>query len=80
MGEPETVTMIGGNVAHQGEEFGDEDDMLFISLEFPNKRFALLEYGSAFHWPQHYVLIQGSKGAIKIDMYDCGGTLRVGDK
>ena len=80
MGEPEKVTMTGGNVAHQGEEYGDEDDMLFINLEFPNKKFALLEYGSAFHWPQHYVLIQGTKGAIKIDMYDCGGTLRIGDK
>ena len=80
MGEPEKVTMMGGNVAHQGEEFGDEDDMLFISLEFPSKKFAVLEYGSAFRWPQHYVLIQGTKGAIKIDMYDCGGTLRVGDK
>ncbi len=80
MGEPEKVTMMGGNVAHQGEEFGDEDDMLFISLEFPGKKFAVLEYGSAFRWPQHYVLIQGTKGAIKIDMYDCGGTLRVGDK
>ena len=80
MGEPEKVTMMGGNVAHQGEEFGDEDDMLFISLEFSGKKFAVLEYGSAFRWPQHYVLIQGTKGAIKIDMYDCGGTLRVGDK
>ena len=80
MGVPEEVTMIGGNVAHQGKEFGDEDDMLFISLEFPNKKFAVLEYGSAFHWPEHYVLIQGTKGAIRIDMYDCGGTLRIGDK
>ncbi|MFV0363711.1 MAG: Gfo/Idh/MocA family protein [Suipraeoptans sp.] len=76
MGEPETVTMTGGNVAHKGEQFGDEDDMLFINLEFPNKKFAVLEYGSAFHWPEHYVLIQGTKGAIRIDMANCGGTLK----
>ncbi len=25
---PETVTRTGGNVAHQGENFGDEDDMI----------------------------------------------------
>lgn len=68
MGEPETVTMTGGNVVHKGDKFGDEDDMLFINLEFPDKKFAVLEYGSAFHWLEHYVLIQGTKGAIRLDM------------
>ncbi|NMD38699.1 MAG: Gfo/Idh/MocA family oxidoreductase [Christensenellaceae bacterium] len=76
MGEAKTVTMTGGNVAHQGEEFGDEDDMLLINLEFGNNTFALIEYGSAFRWSEHYVLIQGTEGAIKIDMRDCKGTLR----
>ena len=33
-GIPETVTMTGGNVAHQGENFGDEDDMIFVNMEF----------------------------------------------
>jgi predicted dehydrogenase len=70
MGPAERVTMTGGNVAHQGEQFGDEDDMLFLSLEFPNKRFATLQYGSAFRWSEHYVKIQGTKGAILIDMQD----------
>ncbi|TNH03390.1 Gfo/Idh/MocA family oxidoreductase [Testudinibacter sp. TR-2022] len=76
-GAPKTVTMTAGNVAHQGESFGDEDDMLFLNLEFDDNRFALLEWGSAFRWGEHYVLIQGEKGAIKLDMYHCGGTLRV---
>ncbi|MBF0778782.1 Gfo/Idh/MocA family protein [Streptococcus cuniculi] len=76
-GLPETVTMIGGNVAHNGENFGDEDDMIFVNMEFPNKRFALLEWGSAYRWGEHYVLIQGTKGAIKLDMYNCRGTLKV---
>lgn len=49
-GIPETVTMTGGNVAHQGENFGDEDDMIFVNMEFPGKRFALLEWGSAYRW------------------------------
>lgn len=71
MGPAKTVTMTGGNVAHKGEQFGDEDDMLFLNLEFGNNTFAVIEYGSAFHWPEHYVLIQGTEGAIKIDMCDC---------
>lgn len=76
MGFPEEVTMVGGNVAHSGEEFGDEEDMLFITLQFPNNRYAILEYGSAFHWPEHYVLIQGTKGAIRIDMKDVVMTVK----
>lgn len=79
-GMPTTVTMTGGNVMHNGEGFGDEDDMLFINLEFPNNRYAVCEWGSAFHWPEHYVLIQGTKGAIKLDMCDCGGTLKIDGK
>lgn len=76
MGSPETVTMIGGNVAHSGEQFGDEDDMLLLNLEFPNNKYAVIEYGSAYHWPEHYVLIQGTKGAIRIDMKDVAMTVK----
>lgn len=71
-----TVTMAGGNVAHRGPQFGDEDDLLLITLEFGGDRFAAMEYGSAFRWPEHYVLIQGSRGAIRIDLQDTGVTLR----
>ncbi|MGF2949235.1 Gfo/Idh/MocA family protein [Microbacterium alcoholitolerans] len=76
MGAPETVTMVGGNVAHQGEEFGDEDDMLLATLEFGNGSFATLEYGSAFRWPEHHVLVQGSLGAAMIDLTNTGVTVR----
>ena len=79
-GCPDEVTMAGGNVAHCGEQFGDEDDMLFITMEYGDNRYAVLEYGSAFHWPEHYVLIQGTEGAIRLDMFNCGGTLKKGDK
>ncbi len=54
--------------------------MLFVNMEFSDNRYAVLEWGSAFHWPEHYVLIQGTKGAIRIDMCDCGGTLKVDGK
>jgi predicted dehydrogenase len=76
MGMPEYATMVGGNVAHQGKKFGDEDDMLLISLEFPNNTYAMLEYGSAFRWSEHYLLIQGTEGAIRLDMKDAGMTVR----
>jgi predicted dehydrogenase len=79
MGPAAEVTMTGGNVAHQGEQFGDEDDMLFLNLEFDNGTYAICEYGSAFHWPEHYVLIQGTKGAIRIDMCDVGMTVKTVD-
>ena len=79
-GCPETVTMAGGNVAHRDDRFGDEDDMLFITMEYPGSRYAVLEYGSAFRWQEHYLLIQGTMGAIKIDMCNCGMTLKTGQK
>ncbi len=76
MGPAKEVTMIGGNVAHKGEAFGDEDDMLFLTLEFANGTNAVVEYGSAFRWSEHYLLIQGTLGAIRIDMKDVGMTVR----
>lgn len=79
MGPASKVTMTGGNVAHKGEQFGDEDDMLFLNLEFDNGTYAVIEYGSAFQWPEHYVLIQGTKGAIKIDMCNVGMTVKSPD-
>ena len=79
-GMPEEVTMEAGNVAHQGEAFGDEDDMIFITARFKDGRYAVMEWGSAFRWPEHYLLIQGTEGAIKLDMFDAGGTLKVDGK
>ena len=72
--------MAAANVAHKGENFGDEDDMIFVTMEYDDNRFAVLEWGSAFRWGEHYVLIQGEKGAIKLDMYNTKGTLRMGGK
>lgn len=61
----------------KGENFGDEDDMLIVNLEYSDDRYAVLEYGNAFRWGEHYVLIQGTEGAIKLDLFNTGGTLRV---
>lgn len=70
MGPATSAYMTGGNVAHKGENFGDEDDMLFINLEFKNGTYATLHYGSAFRWSTHYVKVCGTKGAIWIDLED----------
>ena len=79
-GLPTTVTMSASDVAHNGEQFGDEDDLIMMNLEFPGNRYAHLEWGSAFRWGEHYVLIEETKGAIMLNMYDTGGTLRVNGK
>ena len=79
-GLPTTVTMSASDVAHNGEQFGDEDDLIMMNLEIPGNRYAHLEWGSAFRWGEHYVLIEGTKGAIMLNMYDTGGTLRVNGK
>lgn len=72
---PSLVSMAAGNVAHKGEKFGDEDDVVLITLEFESGRFATLQWGSSFHYPEHYVLIEGTTGAILIDMQDTAGYL-----
>lgn len=79
-GMPEKVTMTASDIAHNGEAFGDEDDFIMMNLEFSGNRYAHLEWGSAFRWGEHYVMIQGTKGAIMLNMYDTGGTLRVDGK
>lgn len=76
MGPAVNVAMVSGNVAHKGEQFGDEDDMLFWQLEFGNNTYAVVEYGSAFRYPEHYVLLQGTEGYIRIDMCNVGMTVK----
>ena len=76
MGPAVQATMVGGNVAHNGEKFGDEDDMLLITLEFKENKYATLQYGSAFRWSDHFVKIQGTEGAILIDLQDVKVVLR----
>lgn len=76
LGPASVATMVGGNVAHHGEHDGDEDDVLAMLLEFDGRRFATLEYGSAFRWAEHYVLIQGTLGAIRLGMQGEGCELR----
>lgn len=79
LGPATRATMVGGNVAHRHDDDGDEADMMAMLLEFDGTRFAALEYGSAFRWPEHHVLIQGTEGAIRLGFQGEGCTLRTPD-
>ena len=59
--------MMGGNLAHQGEGYGDEEDVLMLSMEFENNTLGTMQYGSGFHWGEHYVKINGTLGSLYID-------------
>lgn len=46
-----------------------------MTLKFPSGKTSNLRVGSAFNWPEHYVIINGTKGSIKIDMQETAGSL-----
>lgn len=58
------VYAAGGNLAHQGQGFGDEDDVIMLTLEFGGEALGTMHYGSAFHAGEHYLKIGGTEGAI----------------
>ena len=73
---------LGGHLYHHIHELDCVQFIMggFVTMEYDDNRFAVLEWGSAFRWGEHYVLIQGEKGAIKLDMYNTKVTLRVDRK
>lgn len=80
MGSAKTVTMVGGPVASARPPDSAANVNLLISLEFGNQRLAALEYGSAFRWPEHYVLIEGSVGAALVDLQHATVVLKTRDR
>ncbi|MBP1993929.1 Gfo/Idh/MocA family protein [Paenibacillus eucommiae] len=68
LGPAVKICTTGGNLAHEGEGFGDEDDVLLLLLEFDGGAVASMQYGSGFRWGEHYIKINGTEGAIRIDM------------
>ena len=67
LGPVARVYAVGGNLAHRGPGYGDEDDVLLLTLTFANGTFGTMQYGSGFRWPEHLVKINGSKGAAFLD-------------
>ena len=66
-GPVKEVFAAGGNLAHRGEGFGDEDDVLLLTLFFENNSFGTMQYGSGFRLGEHFLKINGSKGGIYLD-------------
>jgi predicted dehydrogenase len=85
MGPAVRAHMAGGSVVHRASGPDAEDDLLVATLEMGDGRTASLTYGSAFRWPEHHVLVQGTLGAALIDLQTStvevrtpGGVERVG--
>ncbi|MGO4497845.1 Gfo/Idh/MocA family protein [Paenibacillus sp. 2RAB27] len=68
MGPAVSVCMAGGNLAHHGEGFGDEEDVLLLTLKFAGGTLGTMQYGSGFRWGGHFVKINGTEGAILLDL------------
>lgn len=66
MGDVKNVFARAGNLAHHGPGFGDEDDVVLLSLEFESGAFAHMEYGSGFYMGDHAVKIHGERGGFHV--------------
>ncbi len=67
MGLPTELYTVGGNLAHNQEGFGDEDDVILITLKFGNSGFVTMQYGSGFRQSNHIIRINGTKKGALID-------------
>ncbi len=67
LGLPSKVYAVGGNLAHNEAGFGDEDDVILITLSFQSGAFATLQYGSGFRMSNHIIRVNGSKKGALID-------------
>lgn len=67
MGQAQAVCTAGGNLAHNEEGYGNEDDVLLVMMQFDGGAVGSMQYGSGFRWGEHYVKINGTEGAILID-------------
>jgi len=67
LGPVESVYARAANLAHRGEGYGDEDDVVLVSLRFRSGALATLDYGSAFWLDEHYVKVGGTLGGVVLD-------------
>lgn len=66
MGDVKNVFARAANFAHKGPGFGDEHDVVLVSLEFESGALAHMEYGSGFHMGEHSVKINGERGGFHV--------------
>ena len=67
LGPVARIFAMGDNLAHRGQGFGDEDDILLLTMEFESGTFGSMQYGSGFRWGEHLMKINGASGAILLD-------------
>jgi len=67
LGPARAVVTAGGKLALDGDGFGDEDDILLLTLQFDGA-VGSMQYGSGFRWGGHYTKINGTEGSILFDM------------
>ncbi len=53
---------------------------MILSRGIPGKRFACWNGFPAYRWGEHYVFDSETKGAIKLDLFNCKGILQVDGK
>lgn len=67
MGPVRTVYGAGGNFANSGSQ-ADEDDVLLLTMHFANGTLGTLQIGSAFRLGGHAVKVNGTAGALLLDL------------
>ncbi|PWL42404.1 MAG: gfo/Idh/MocA family oxidoreductase [Clostridiales bacterium] len=70
MGPAKSVFAVGGNLAHKGKGFGDEDDVLLLTIDFANGSFGTMQYGSGFRIGEHFLKINGTLGGVQMSFKD----------
>ena len=65
-GEVDKVYCLADNLGHTGPAFGDEDDVILLSIRFKNGVLATMHYGSGFKFGDHFIRVSGDLGGILV--------------
>ncbi|MBE3040330.1 MAG: Gfo/Idh/MocA family oxidoreductase, partial [Chloroflexi bacterium] len=78
-GEVDTVFCFSGNLGHRGPHFGDEDDVLMVTLRFKNGALGTMHYGSGFRISDHFVRFTGSRGGVVVSHRKASVLMKIED-
>ncbi len=76
LGLPTEIYAVGGNLAHAGDKFADEDDVILITLSYGEGTFATMQYGSGFRMSNHIIRINGTAKGALINFADASVTIK----
>lgn len=74
------VFCTADNLAHRGGGFGDEDDVLLLTLRHRSGAYSTMHYGSAFRIPNHFIRINCERGGVLLDLQNNRYTLSLNGK